>query len=269
MPAIFNLSKYLPRRLIGILSLILAVSLGAGCATQNTSELDATATAEVLYKAAKNQLDRGDFLGAVEGFETLEARYPFGSYTQQAQLDVAYAYLRQDEFDNAISAAERFLKLYPRNENVDYAWYMKALANFSRGGSTLERVFPRDMAKVDQNWLRASFADFDTLISRFPDSVYVPDAIQRMQFMHNEMARHDLITARYYYQRGAMVAAINRAQHLLTHFEGSKHSGNALALMASAYKAMGQTDLEQDTLRVLALNEPEHPAIPADLPPAE
>lgn len=244
-----------------VLILAAALSLLAGCAAQNTEQLSASASAEQLYKTAKRQLDRGDFLGAVEGFETLEARYPFGSYTQQAQLDVAYAYLRQDEFDNAISAADRFLKLYPRTENVDYAWYMKGLANFSRGGSTLERVFPRDMARVDQNWLRASFADFETLISRFPDSVYVPDAIERMQFMHNEMARHDLITAKYYYQRGAMVAAINRVQHLLTHFEGSKHSGNALALLASAYKALGQTDLEQDTLRVLALNEPDHPAV--------
>jgi len=261
-----NLAKSVLRwiALLGVLT-----SLVSACATQqpteSTDELGPSESAESLYRSAKNLLDRGDFLGAVEGFETLEARYPFGNYTQQAQLDVAYAYLRQDEFDNAVDAADRFLKLYPRNENVDYAWYMKGLANFSRGGSALERIFPRDMSKVDQNWLRAAFADFDTLVSRYPDSVYTPDAIERMQFLHSEMARHDLNTAQYYYQRGAMVAAINRVQHLLTHFDGSEHTGNALALMASAYKALGQTDLELDTLRVLALNEPDHPAIPDDL----
>lgn len=243
-----------------ILVAALVAALVTGCATPETGSTSGS-SAEELYRTAKKQLDRGDFLGAVEGFETLEARFPFGNHTQQAQLDVAYAYLKQDEYDNAISAAERFIKLYPRSENVDYAWYMKGLANFSRGGSFLERLFPRDMSRVNQAWLRASFADFDTLLSRFPDSVYVPDAIDRMRYLHNEMARHELLTAKYYYQRGAMVAAINRVQHMLTHFEGSKHIGNGLALMAGAYEALGQIELQQDALRVLALNEPDHPAL--------
>lgn len=241
--------------------IVLFLVMLSGCANTNENVAPQDQNAEQLYKSAKKRLDQGDFLGAVEGFETLGARYPFGNFTQQAQLDVAYAYLKQDEYDNAITAADRFIKLYPRSENIDYAWYVKGLANFSRGGSTLERLFPRDMSKVNQAWLRAAFADFDTLISRFPNSVYVPDAIERMRFLHNEMARHELNTARYYYQRGAMVAAVNRIQYLLNHFEGSEHVGNGLALMASAYKSMGQVELQQDTLRVLALNEPEHPAI--------
>ncbi|MBX2823111.1 MAG: outer membrane protein assembly factor BamD [Gammaproteobacteria bacterium] len=248
--------------LVKTVSVTLILLVGAGCAS-NEPPRPQNQGAEQLYREAKSRLDSGDFLGAVEAFEALGARYPFGNYTQQAQLDVAYAYLKQDEFDNAISSADRFIKLYPRSDNIDYAWYMKGLANFSRGGSTLERLFPRDMAKVDQAWLRASFADFDTLVSRFPNSVYTPDAIERMKFLHNEMARHELLTAQYYYKRGAMVATINRVQYLLNHFEGSEHVGNSLALMASAYAAMGQVDLQQDTLRVLALNEPKHPALAA------
>ncbi len=224
-------------------------------------------TAEELYRQAKRNLNNGDFLGAVDTFETLGARYPFGNYTQQAQLDVAYAYYKQDEYDNAIASADRFIKLYPRSENIDYAYYMKGLANFSRGGSTLERLFPRDLAKVNQAWLRAAFADFDTLVRRFPDSSYVADATERMKFLHNEMARHELVTARYYYKRGAMIAAINRAKYLLEHFEGSEHVGNGLALMAAAYGTLGQEQLQLDTLRVLALNEPKHPAVAGlDLP---
>lgn len=250
------------RSLIKLPALLLVlISILAGCASQEEKTASTNQSAEQLYKSAKKRLDQGDFLGAVEGFELLGARYPFGNFTQQAQLDVAYAYLKQDEYDNAINSADRFLKLYPRSDNIDYAWYMKGLANFSRGGSTLERLFPRDMSKVNQAWLRASFADFDTLVSRFPDSVYAPDAIERMRFLHNEMARHELNTAKYYYQRGAMVATVNRVQYLLNHFEGSEHVGNGLALMASAYKSMGQIELQQDTLRVLALNEPEHPAV--------
>jgi outer membrane protein assembly factor BamD len=125
----------------------------------------------------------------------------------------------------------------------------------------MERLFPRDLSKVNQNWLRSAFADFDTLIRRFPDSQYVPDALARMEFLRDEMARHELHTARFYYRKGAMVAVINRVNYIVEHFDGSKHLPNALALMAGAYQALGQDDLQQDTLRVLAQTEPEHPAV--------
>jgi len=234
----------------------------AGCATAESQAAGSGATsAERLYNEAKRALNQGDFLTAVDTFETLGARFPFGSYTQQAQLDIAYAYLRQDEFDNAIASADRFIKLYPRSDNVDYATYIKGVANFSRGGSFTERIFPRDMARVNQNWLRAAFADFDSLVRQFPDSEYAPDALDRMAFLKNEMARHELITAQFYYERGAMVATINRVNFLLEHFDGSKHVPNALALMASAYQSLGQQELQDATLRTLALTEPQHPAL--------
>lgn len=233
-----------------------------GCASSGPAVTD-TSTAESLYRAAKRSLNQGDFLTAVDYFETLGARYPFGSYTQQAQLDIAYAYYKQDEYDSAISSADRFIKLYPRSENVDYAYYMKGLSHFSRGGSVMERVFPRDMSKVNQNWLRSAYAEFDALVRRFPDSRYAPDAVERMSYLRDEMARHELNTARFYYNRGAMVATINRVNYLLEHFKESKHVPNALALMASAYSSMGQDGLEADTLRVLEQTAPEHPAISA------
>lgn len=233
----------------------------AGCASPQPQPNAAAGSAEQLYRTAKRALNQGDFLTAISTFETLGARYPFGSYTQQAQLDIAYAYLKQDEFDNAINSADRFIKLYPRNENIDYAYYIKGISHFSRGGSAMERLFPRDLAQVNQNWLRSSFADFDTLVRRFPESKYTPDALARMAYLKDEMARHELITAKFYYQRGAMVATINRVNYILEHFNGSKHVPNALALMAGAYESMGQTDLQSDTLKVLALTDPEHPAV--------
>lgn len=232
----------------------------AACASQQTISPD-NATAEQLYRDAKRSLNQGDFLTAIATFEILGARYPFGNYTQQAQLDIAYAYLKQDEFDNAINAADRFIKLYPRSENIDYAYYIKGVAHYSRGGSPMERVFPRDMARVDQNWLRSAFTEFDNLVRRFPDSQYAADALARMRYLKDEMARHELITARFYYSRGAMVAVINRVSYLLEHFDGSKHVPNALALMAAAYGSLGQSDLQSDTLRVLARTDPDHPAL--------
>jgi len=238
--------------------LLLALSLG--CASPG-GRLDESSSAEELYRSAKRSLGQGDFLTAIDTFETLGARYPFGSYTQQAQLDIAYAYFKQDDFDGAVDASERFIKLYPQSENIDYAYYMKGLSHYARGGSALERVFPRDLSRVNQNWLRTAFAEFDTLVRRFPDSVYVPDALERMAFLKNEMARHELNTARFYFERGAMVAAVNRATWILEHFDGSVHVPNALALMANAYGVLGQQDLRADTLKVLAETEPAHPAL--------
>jgi len=174
---------------------------------------------------------------------------------------VAYAYLKQDDFDSAISTADRFIKLYPRSEQIDYAYYIKGVSHFSRGGSALERIFPRDMSAVNQNWLRSAFAEFDTLVRRFPDSQYSGDARERMAFLRDEMARHELSTAQFYYERGAMVAVVNRVNSLLTQFDGSKHVPNALALMANAYQSLGQADLQSDTLRVLSLTDPGHPAL--------
>lgn len=252
--------KFLRLTAIAVLGTSLLAGSLAGCATGQQSQI-ASGSAEELYRAAKRSLNRGDFLTAIGTFETLGARYPFGSFTQQAQLDIAYAYLKQDEFDNAINAADRFIKLYPRNENIDYAYYIKGVSDFSRGGSAMERIFPRDMSKVDQLWLRSSFAQFDTLVRRFPNSKYAQDALARMAFLRDEMARHELTTARFYYQRGAMVAVINRVNYLLSHFDGSSHIPNALALMAGAYESLGQFDLQQDTLRVLSLTDPSHPAV--------
>lgn len=248
------------RSSLGGCALGLALALSIGCSTAG-GKLDDSASAEELYRSAKRSLGQGDFLTAIDTFETLGARYPFGSYTQQAQLDIAYAYFKQDDFDGAVSASERFIKLYPQSENIDYAYYMKGLSNYARGGSALERVFPRDLARVNQNWLRTAFSEFDTLVRRFPDSVYVPDALARMAFLKNEMARHELNTARFYFARGAMVAAVNRATWILEHFDGSVHVPDALALMARAYGALGQGDLRADTLKVLAATEPGHPAL--------
>lgn len=246
------------RNAAAITTLALA-SLLASCASVD-QPISETSSAEDLYLNAKRSLAQGDFLTAVETFELLGARYPFGNYTQQAQLDISYAYLKQDEHDNAIASADRFIKLYPRSEQIDYAYYIKGLANYARGGSTMERVFPRDIARVNQNWPRAAYADFDSLIRRFPNSQYAPDALARMAYLRDKMAEHELITARFYFNRSAMVASINRVNYLLEHFDGSQHVPDALALMARAYESLGQEDLQADTLRVLALTDPDHPA---------
>lgn len=253
------------QRRVTFAALALVALLATACASSRPSA-DEASSAEELYDAAKDSLARGDFLSAIDTFEQLNARYPFGRFTQQGQLDIAYAYYRQSEFDNAINAADRFISLYPQSDNLDYAFYIKGLSHFSRGSSVTERLVPRDMARVDQNWLRSAYNEFDTLIRRFPESRYVDDAIDRMRYLRDEMAEHELITARFYYDRGAMVAVINRVNYLLEHFDGSVHVPNALSLLVSAYEATGQTALAADTRRVLARTAPEHPAAARSVP---
>jgi len=169
-------------RRIAVAATFFATLLLGACGTAE-KQADTSTSAERLYSTAKRALNQGDFLTAVDTFETLGARFPFGIYTQQAQLDIAYAYFKQDEFDNAISSADRFIKLYPRSDNIDYAIYIKGVSNFARGGSFMERLFPRDAAQVNQNWLRAAFAEFDVLVRQHPNSEYVPDSLARMEFL--------------------------------------------------------------------------------------
>ncbi|MEM7292056.1 MAG: outer membrane protein assembly factor BamD [Pseudomonadota bacterium] len=241
----------------------LSVTLVIGLAACTTTPHDPTEnwSARKIYNEASKSLRTGDFTQAVDYFEILESRYPFGRYTLQSQLDIAYAHYKRQEYDVAIDACDRFIKLHPRNEHIDYAYYLKGLANFTRGSGLFTNFLGRDPSQHDQRSLSNAFADFDTLVRRFPDSQYVPDARQRMIFLRNEMAEHEYDIAQFYYSRGAMLATINRIKFMIENYNGAPLISDGLALMAQAYTNIGMDDLAADTLRVLALNAPDHPAL--------
>jgi outer membrane protein assembly factor BamD len=238
----------------------LLITLAAACATEPHDPTEEW-SASKIYDEASLSIAKGDFAQAVEYFEILESRFPFGRDTLQAQLDIAYAHFKRGELDSAIDSADRFIKLHARNPHISYAYYLKGLANFSRGTGVLDNYLGRDLSDLDQRALVNSFADFDTLIQRFPDSIYAPDARRRMVFLRNEMAEYELTTAQFYYDRGAMLAAINRVKHMVDQFDGALAIPDGLALMAKAYRNMDLDELADDTLRVLAKNAPEHPAL--------
>jgi len=218
-------------------------------------------TVERLYGEAKAAMDGGDYSTAIEYYEKLESRFPFGRYAEQAQIDVAYAYWKQEEYASAIAAAERFIKLHPRHPNVDYAYYLKGLVNFEQGQTLMDRILPRDMSRRDPGGVRQAFDDFSELVSRFPDSKYAEDARQRMVYLKNLLAQHEVHVADYYMRRGAYVAAANRARYVVENYQGSPAVAHALAIMAKAYRLMDLDDLSADALRVLELNYPDHPGI--------
>lgn len=215
-------------------------------------------TVERLYTEARSALDSGSYDKAVELYEKLEARFPFGTYGKQAVLDLAYAYYKSDEPDVAISTAERFIKLYPQNIHVDYAYYLKGLANFQRGKGFTERMLPIDESQRDPGSSMQAFQDFSALIKRYPDSQYAQDAKLRMMHLRNILAQHEVHVAQYYMRRGAFVAAVNRVRYVVEKYARTPSIPDALVIMAKAYKIMELDELSKDVVRVLELNYPDH-----------
>jgi outer membrane protein assembly factor BamD len=211
-------------------------------------------TAEQLYTAAKLKLDDQSYDAAIKKYETLQSRYPYGEYSQTALLEMSYAYIKQGEPDPAIAAADRFIKEFPNNPRLDYAYYLKGLANFNADDSTLKAVTGNDISEHETQMPQDSFTAFKDLVTRFPNSRYAPEARTRMQFLANALAKHDLLIADYYLRRGANLSAISRAQDVLTLYPETPASRTALLIMIKAYDAQGMTTLRDDAQRVLDAN---------------
>ena len=215
-------------------------------------------TVTQFYEAGKQDMEDGDWKGAIAFFIALEARYPYGRYTQQAQLEVAYAHYKEDDQAAAVIAANRFIKLHPNHPNVDYAYYIKGLSSFNveKGvaGYIMKNWIDQKMSERDPKSSRESFETFKELITRFPDSRYRPDAIKRMNFLFNTVAMGEIYVARYYMSRRAYVAAINRAQFTLNEYPQTPAIKYALEIMIDAYDELGMDDLRDDAKRVMEKN---------------
>ena len=231
----------------------------SACSWLTTEEEDETAnwSANRFYSEAKAEINRGNYPTAIELLDKLQARYPFGRFAQQAQLEQIYAYYKNGDSDQAIAAADRFIRTHPRHPFVDYAYYLKGLANYDRGVGVLERLFPSDPTKTDTNTAQQSFNDFAELVQKFPNSNYAEDARQRMLFLRNNLASYEINVADYYMRRKAYVAAVNRAKYVLENYSTTPATTPALAILVKAYQQLGLDDLATDSLRVLKLNYPE------------
>ncbi|MGZ5047494.1 MAG: outer membrane protein assembly factor BamD [Usitatibacter sp.] len=211
------------------------------------------------YKAAKEEFDSQNWDAAIKLYDQLEAKFPFGRFAQQANLEVAYAYYKQGETAQAVTALEKFVKLHPNHPNVDYALYLKALANFKEDLGPFSKLITQDLADRDPKAARESFEGFKDLVTRFPESRYTPDSRERMAYLVEALARHEVNVARYYLARGAYLAAANRAQETIVRFPNSPTHRDSLDIMIEAYDRMGMTELRDDTKRVLAKNYPTDP----------
>ena len=244
------------RSVTAMASVLLALALG-GCGLF-TDKLDNKKdwTAAEYYKAAKEEFDNRSWEASIKLYEQLESKFPFGRFAQQAQLEVAYAYYKQGETAQAITAVDKFIKTHPNHASIDYALYLKALVNFKEDLGTLARWTRQDLADRDPKSARESFEGFKELVNRFPESRYAQDSRDRMAYLIEALARHEINVARYYLSRDAYLAAANRAQNAIARFPNSPIQKDALDIMIEAYDRMGLTDLRDDTRKVLVKNFP-------------
>ncbi|GGC03833.1 outer membrane protein assembly factor BamD [Marinobacterium zhoushanense] len=238
-------------------ALVLATLLSA-CSWWGGDKLAPDVPEQQLYEEALSAMDDDNYALAVEKLQLLEARYPFGQYSEQAQLELIYAYFKTYEPESASAAADRFVRLHPNHANIDYAYYMKGLTAFEQDRSFLTRYLPLDETQRDPGAARDSFDSFATLVSRYPESEYAPDAQKRMQYLKNRLATHEIHVAAYYMKRQAWVAAANRGRYVVENFQETPAVPDALAVMGEAYTELGMTELANNAYKVLELNFPDY-----------
>lgn len=250
------------------LSLGLVALLLNGCGLfgggEDEDQFANLSTEEQFYQMALGQLQSQNFRGAIETYQALESRFPFGRFAAQAQIEVVYAYYRNNDLEAARAAADRFIRLHPENDNVDYAYYMKGLASFTEDGGFINRFLPVDQTKRDPGRARESFADFSQLLALYPDSPYAADARARMVFLRNNLAAYEIHVANYYIERSAYIAALRRGQYVVENFQGTPAVADGVAIMVECYLRLGLNDLADTSLALLKENYPEHASIDND-----
>lgn len=234
------------------------------CESFSKSKKDTYAgwTVEQFISASKEELADENYKKAVKLLEQLDSRYPFGPHSAQTQLDLTYAYYKNGDAEAALASADRFIKTNPRHQNVDYAYYLKALINFNRALGFLDRYVPSDATQRDTLFTQTSYLNFEELLRRFPNSQYTADVKQRMVFLKNALARHELHVARFYMDREAYIAAANRANYIIQHYGGTPVVPYALQIQIEAYQILGLQELVDTSDRVYQYNYPDGPLLP-------
>ncbi|MDQ6880860.1 MAG: outer membrane protein assembly factor BamD [Pseudomonadota bacterium] len=235
--------------------LLAAAALTAGCSS-TPDDKTTSWSPNRIYAEAKDELKSGAYDKAIPLFEKLEGRAAGTPLAQQAELEKAYAQYKSNDQAQAQATLERFIKLHPASPALDYALYLKGIVNFNDNLGVFSFLSRQDLSERDQKAAKESFESFKELAARFPESRYAPDAKARMTYIVNSLAQYEVHVARYYYSRGAYVAAINRAQSAVSDYQDVPALEEALYIMVRSYDALGMTQLRDDAKRVMEKNYP-------------
>jgi outer membrane protein assembly factor BamD len=243
------------RRLRLLLFASLPVALFA-CAGNEEQQNEVQNITEA-YDNAKLSIERGNYRRGIQIFEAIQARYPFSDLARQIQLELMYAYYRSGRKEQAVEAADTFMRENPIHPRVDYALYIRGLAYYEETPGILERWFNKDVTTRPPKDVELAYSSLRQLVERFPSSRYAPDAEERLIAIKNRLSAYENHVADYYLRRGAYVAALNRAKAALEQFNGAAGNARSLQIMAAAYEELGMSELAADARRVLAANFPD------------
>ena len=221
-----------------VLTILTALIL-AGCASKPETEEEKEPAEVILYQLAQDRINAKNYSGAVESLSRIERFYPFGVYAEQARADLIYAFYMSGDYDQAYAASEKFIRLYPRNTNIDYAYFMKGMTGYYQDEGLLNDIFALDLSKRDTSPAMQSYADLTEFMIRYPESEYMDAARERLIFLRNLIASSELDGAEYYMKRGAYLAAVNRANYVLKNIPNSTERERALRILKEAYKQLG------------------------------
>lgn len=238
----------------GYLVILLSVLLAA--CSSNKSKPEDLAEQE-YYQQAHKLIESNNFISAIERLKQLESHYPFGRYAEQAQLEMMYAYFMMSDSESVLATSERFIRLHPLHEQVDYAYYLRALATYEMAFPFVER-FSDDKVERDPSALKDAFAYFAEILVRFPDSPYVPDSRARMVYIKERLAAHEINAIHYLMKRHSFVAAANRATSVLLNFQRTSAVPEALALQVEAFRELKMLDEANTALSLLQANYPDY-----------
>ena len=244
------------KRNLGLLAVLFVLTVLTSCSS-NDEIPDERLIEKELYDQAQTRLKNGSFSTAIMSLEALESRFPFGRYAEQAQAELIYAYYMNSQFEASQSAAERFINLHPRHSHTGYAFYMKGLAAFTDDSGLFSRYFQSDLAKREVVMAQTSFDELSDFISRYPSSKYVPHAKQRMIYLRNLLAEHEIYVADFYMKRGAYLAAIGRAKYVIEHLPNTPQTPYALSILVEAYEILKYEELRKTSFDILNANFPE------------
>jgi outer membrane protein assembly factor BamD len=230
--------------------------LSACSTTTDPAEAYKGESAEHIFQKGEQALRDKSYTEAIKRFEALDAQYPFGAHVEIAQLHIIYAYYMSGDYASAEAAADRFIHFHPTNPHVDYAYYMRGLANYYQNMGVFEKLFAVDLATRDLTQIKKSYDDFASLERLYPHSYYAPAAHQYMIYLRNLLADHELEVAEFYYKRQAYIAAANRANIVIRHYDGTPAVPKALVVLVKSYRELQFKQLENDALTVLQYNYP-------------
>jgi outer membrane protein assembly factor BamD len=236
-----------------VVALCIVLLAVAGCRTHRERD-EKKASPDVLYKRARHSLNSNDFNAAIKTYEQLTARFPFTDEARQSRLDLIYAYYRAGERESATDAAETFIRENPTHPRVDYAWYVKGLVEFERTPNVIEHLFRADLTQRPPSTARKAFAAFKTVVEQYPKSEYAHDSLQRMIYLRNRLASYEVHVARYYFKRGAYVAAAQRSKGVIEQYDGAPAVREALQIMIESYDRLNLQPLAAQTRQVYEAN---------------